>query len=94
MLMRGYSAAGKLAATAGELHGTGSAMSDTNSAAVATTEEITAIPDEVSGLRRAQSAAHAAMYQSVNAQHTALHELFVTPIEISAVRLRLTRPPI
>jgi hypothetical protein len=67
-----------LLAAAGHLDGIGSALSAQNAAAaVPTMAVVPAAADEVSALTAAQFASHAAMYQAVNAQAAAVHELFV-----------------
>ncbi|MEI7715042.1 MAG: PE family protein [Mycobacterium sp.] len=74
-----------LAYAAGQLHTLGSAMA-TESAAVAhpTTGVIPAAGDEVSALQATIFAAYGTLYQSVNAQATAIHELFVHTLGASA----------
>jgi hypothetical protein len=67
------------------LQGIGSAMTAGNMAAAApTTGVIPAAADEVSALTAAQFAAHAEMYQAISAQATAIHEMFVNTLGISA----------
>jgi PE family len=74
-----------LTTAAGTLQGLGSAMAAQNAAAAApTTGVVPAAADEVSALTAAQFAAHAALYQEVSAQATAIHELFVTTLGTSA----------
>jgi hypothetical protein len=74
-----------LAAAAGTLHGIGSMMSAQNAAAAApTTGVIPAAADEVSALTAAQFVAHAQMYQAVGAQASAIHEMFVNTLGMSA----------
>jgi hypothetical protein len=74
-----------LTSAAGNLHGIGSAMAAGNMAAAApTTGVVPAAADEVSALTAAQFAAHAQMYQAISAQATAIHELFVSTLGISA----------
>jgi len=70
---------------AGKLHTLGSAMA-TESAAVAhpTTGVIPAAADEVSALQATIFAAYGTLYQSVNAQAAAIHELFVHTLGASA----------
>jgi hypothetical protein len=53
-------------------------------AATSTTGVIPAAADEVSVLTAAQFAAHAALYQTISAQATAIHELFVATLGTSA----------
>jgi PE family/PPE-SVP subfamily C-terminal region len=74
-----------LAYAAGKLQTLGSAMA-AESAAVAspTTGVIPAAADEVSALQAAIFAAYGSLYQSVNAQATAIHELFVHTLGASA----------
>ena len=74
-----------LAYAAGQLHTLGSAMA-TESAAVAhpTTGVIPAAADEVSALQATIFAAYGTLYQSVNAQAAAIHELFVHTLGASA----------
>jgi hypothetical protein len=74
-----------LTAAAGVLHGIGSSMSAQNTAAAApTTGVVPAATDEVSALTAAQFATHAQMYQVVNAQAAAIHEMFVNTSGTSA----------
>jgi PE family len=74
-----------LTAAAGDLQGIGSAMAAENAAAVApTTGVVPAAADEVSALTAAQFAAHATVYQAISAQATAIHEMFVNTLGISA----------
>jgi PE family len=74
-----------LTTAAGTLQGLGSAMAAQNAAAAApTTGVVPAAADEVSALTATQFAAHAAMYQAVSAQATAIHELFVSALGTSA----------
>ena len=74
-----------LTAAAGILQGLGSGMAAGNMAAAApTTGVVPAAADEVSALTAAQFAAHAQMYQAIGAQATAIHELFVNTLGISA----------
>jgi PPE-repeat protein len=74
-----------LAYAAGKLQTLGSAMA-AESAAVAspTTGVIPAAADEVSAMQAAIFAAYGTLYQSVNAQATAIHELFVNTLGASA----------
>ena len=74
-----------LAYAAGKLQTLGSAMA-AESAAVAspTTGVIPAAADPVSALQAAIFAAYGSLYQSVNAQATAIHELFVNTLGASA----------
>jgi hypothetical protein len=74
-----------LASTAGELQNIGSAVTGGNMAAAApTTGVVPAAADEVSALTAAQFAAHGELYQAISAQATAIHELFVNTLGISA----------
>ena len=74
-----------LTAAAGILRGLGSGIAAGNMAAAApTTGVVPAAADEVSALTAAQFAAHAQMYQAIGAQATAIHELFVNTLGISA----------
>jgi PE family len=74
-----------LTAAAGNLQGIGSAVSSQNAAAAApTTGVVPAAADEVSALTAAQFVAHAQMYQAVNAQAAAIHEIFVNTLGTSA----------
>lgn len=74
-----------LTAAAGNLQGIGSAMSAGNAAAaVPTTGVVPAAADEVSALTTMQFAAHAAMYQEVSAQATAIHDQFVAALAAAA----------
>ena len=74
-----------LAVAAGSLQGIGSAVAASNMAAAApTTGVVPAAADEVSALTAAQFAAHAQMYQAIGAQATAIHELFVNTLQMSA----------
>ncbi|MGH3556571.1 PE family protein [Mycobacterium sp.] len=74
-----------LASAAGELQSIGSAVAAGNTAAAApTTGVIPAAADEVSGLTAAQFAAHAVLYQTLSAQASTIHELFVNTLGTSA----------
>jgi hypothetical protein len=74
-----------LAYAAGKLQTLGSAMADESAAAAApTTGVVPAAADEVSALQATIFAAYGTLYQSVNAQATAIHELFVNTLEASA----------
>jgi hypothetical protein len=74
-----------LAEAAGNLQGIGAGMVAGNAAAAAPTTGVApAAADEVSALTAAQFAAHAEMYQAVCAQATAIHEMFVSTLGISA----------
>jgi PE family len=74
-----------LASAAGDLQNIGAAVAAGNTAAAApTTGVVPAAADEVSALTAAQFAVHAALYQELSAQATAIHELFVSTLGISA----------
>src|SRR5271163_4977467 len=74
-----------MASAAGALQGIGSSMAAGNAAAAApTTGVIPAAADEVSALTAAQFAAQGALYQTISAQATAIHELFVATLGTSA----------
>jgi hypothetical protein len=74
-----------LAAAAGQLHGIGAVMTAQNAAAAApTTGVVPAAADEVSALTATQFGAYAAMYQAVNAQAAAVHDMFVRTLGASA----------
>jgi PE family protein len=74
-----------LSAAAGNLQSIGSAVQAQNAAALApTTGLIPAAADEVSALTAMQFAAHGHMYQAVNAQAAAIHQMFVTVLALSA----------
>lgn len=70
---------------AGKLQTLGSALADENTAAaVPTTNLAPAGADEVSGMQATLFAAYGSLYQSVSAQATAIHELFVNTLGTSA----------
>ena len=74
-----------LLSAAGDLQNIGAAVAAGNTAAAApTTGVVPAAADEVSALTAAQFAAHAALYQELSAQATAIHELFVSTLGTSA----------
>lgn len=74
-----------LASAAGDLQSIGSAMADgATVAAGPTTGVVPAAADEVSALTATQFAAHAQLYQVINAQATVIHELFVNALGTSA----------
>jgi hypothetical protein len=74
-----------LSAAAGNLQSIGSAVSARNAAALApTTGLVPAAADEVSALTAMQFATHAQMYQTVSAQATAMHQMFVSFLAASA----------
>ncbi|MBS4727906.1 PE family protein [Mycobacterium sp. SM1] len=81
----------QLAATASNLSDIGSAVTAANAAAAApTTGVMPAAADEVSALTAAQFAAHARMYRVASTQASAVHELFVTTLGVSADSYALT----
>ncbi|MGH3634028.1 PE family protein [Mycobacterium sp.] len=74
-----------IAAAANNLQGIGSALAAQNAAVAApTTGVMPAAADEVSALTAAQFAVHAQMYQTVSAQASAIHDMFVTILQTSA----------
>jgi hypothetical protein len=74
-----------LAYAAGRLQTLGSAMAVESAAAAApTTGVVPAAADEVSALQAALFGAYGSLYQSVNAQATTIHELFVHTLGASA----------
>jgi ABC-type cobalamin/Fe3+-siderophores transport system ATPase subunit len=74
-----------LSAAAGNLQSIGSAVNARNAAALApTTGLVPAAADEVSALTAMQFVAHAQMYQTVSAQATAIHQMFVSVLAASA----------
>ena len=74
-----------LAYAAGKLQTLGSAMAAESAAAAApTTGMVPAAADEVSALQATIFAAYGNLYQSVNAQAAAIHELFVNTLGASA----------
>jgi PE family/PPE-SVP subfamily C-terminal region len=74
-----------LAYAAGRLQTLGSAMAAESAAAAApTTGLVPAAADEVSALQATIFAAYGNLYQSVNAQAAAIHELFVNTLGASA----------
>jgi hypothetical protein len=74
-----------LSAAADNLQSIGSAVSARNAAALApTTGLVPAAADEVSTLTAMQFAAHAQMYQTVSAQATAMHQMFVSVLAACA----------
>jgi hypothetical protein len=74
-----------LAYAAGKLQTLGSAMAAESAAAAApTTGVVPAATDEVSALQAAIFGAYGSLYQSVNAQATTIHELFVHTLAASA----------
>lgn len=74
-----------LTAAAGDLQGIGSAVSAQNAAVAAPTTAVApAAADEVSALTAVLFTAHAQLYQTVSAQATAIHEMFVHTLSASA----------
>jgi PE family/PPE-SVP subfamily C-terminal region len=74
-----------LAYAAGKLQTLGSAMAAESAAVAAPTTGVApAAADEVSALQAAIFGAYGSLYQSVNAQATAIHELFVHTLGASA----------
>nr|VTP02556.1 PE family protein [Mycobacterium riyadhense] len=74
-----------LTAAATRLQGIGSGVAAQNAAAAApTTGVIPAAADEVSALQATQFAAYGTLYQAVSAQASAIHEMFVHTLGISA----------
>jgi PE family len=74
-----------LAYAAGKLQTLGSAIAaESAAAATPTTGMVPAAADEVSALQAAIFGAYGSLYQSVNAQATTIHELFVHTLEASA----------
>lgn len=70
---------------AGKLQTIGSAMAaESAAAATPTTGVVPAAADEVSALQATIFAAYGTLYQSVNAQAAAIHELFVNTLSASA----------
>ena len=74
-----------LSTAAGNLQSIGSAVNAQNAAALApTTALIPAAADEVSALTALQFAAHGHLYQTVSAQATVMHQMFVTVLAAAA----------
>ena|SRR5947209_18771692 len=74
-----------LSTAAGNLQSIGSAVCSQNAAALApTTALVPAAADEVSALTALQFTAHAHLYQTVSAQATAMHQMFVTMLAAAA----------
>lgn len=74
-----------LTAAADTLAGVGTAMSAQNEAAAAVTTDVAPpAADAVSAQIAAQLGAHAANYQAVGAQATALHDMFVATLRANA----------
>lgn len=75
----------ELTAAAGNLQGIGSTIVAQNAAAAApTTGVVPAAADEVSALQATQFASYGHLYQQVSAQATAVHEMFVHTLGVSA----------
>ncbi len=75
-----------LSAAAGDLQGVGADVAAQNAAAASPTTAVTpAAADEVSALTAAQFVAQAQLYQAVSAQAAAIHEMFVSTLNGSAV---------
>jgi len=80
-----------LADTAASLAGVGALMSAQNAAAAApTTGVLPPAADEVSVLAATQFAVHAQMYQAISTQAEAIHQQFVTTLEMSATSYEAT----
>jgi hypothetical protein len=80
-----------LATAAGHVNGVGSTPAAQNvAAAAATTGLLPAAADEVSALTATQFSAHAALYQAVSAQATAVHEMFTSILGGSATSYAAT----
>ncbi|WP_409428580.1 PE family protein [Mycobacterium sp. SMC-11] len=74
-----------LASAASTLQAIGAALNAQSAAASAPTTGVTpAAADEVSALTAAQFAAHAGLYQTVAAQASAIHDMFVATLKISS----------
>ncbi|UVO11910.1 PE family protein [Mycobacterium sp. SVM_VP21] len=74
-----------LASAAGTLQAIGAALNAQSAAASAPTTGVTpAAADEVSALTAAQFAAHASLYQTVAAQASAIHDMFVATLQSSS----------
>jgi hypothetical protein len=71
-----------LAATAANLAGVGAMMSAQN--------VLPAAADEVSALAATQFAVHAQMYQAISTQAEAIHQQFVSTLEMSATSYEAT----
>jgi PE family len=81
-----------LAMAASNLHAIGSAIVTQNmTAAGPTTGVIPAAADAVSAPTATQFVADAAMYQALNAQATAVHDLFVSTVGANAVSYVATK---
>jgi hypothetical protein len=73
-----------LAAAAGQLQEFGAAIAAQNSAAATPTVGVVpAAADEVSALTAMQFSAHAATYQAVSAQASAIYDMFVRILGVS-----------
>jgi hypothetical protein len=74
-----------ISAAAGNLQGIGAGIAAQNVAGAGpTTAVVPAAADEVSALTAAQFAAHAQLYQAVSAQASAIHDMFVNTLGVSA----------
>ena len=74
-----------LASAAGDLESIGRAVAAGSIAAAGpTTGVVPASADEVSALTAAHFGAHGALYQELSAEATAIHELFVATLGVSA----------
>lgn len=74
-----------MTAAALDLQGVGSQMAAGNAAVAGpTTGVVPAAADEVSALTAAQFSTHAAMYQAVSSQASAVHQMFVAALRTSA----------
>ncbi|MGV0749145.1 MULTISPECIES: PE family protein [Mycobacteriaceae] len=80
-----------LASAASTLQAIGAALNAQSAAASApTTGVIPAAADEVSALTAAQFAAHAGLYQTVAAQASAIHDMFVATLKTSSASYAAT----
>jgi PE family len=80
-----------LAAAAENFTALGSAMAANNATAAGPTSQvIPAAADEVSALTATQFALHAAMYQAISTQATAIHQQFVATLSRSAAAYAAT----
>jgi PE family len=80
-----------LATAAGHLNGVGSVLAAQNEAAAAVTRVLPpAATGEVSALTATQFSVHAALYQAVTAQATAIDEMFTSILGASATSYAAT----
>ncbi|PQM50217.1 PE family protein [Mycolicibacter virginiensis] len=80
-----------LASAASTLQAIGAALNAQSAAASApTTGVMPAAADEVSALTAAQFAAHAGLYQTVAAQASAIHDMFVATLKTSSASYAAT----